>query len=71
MVNKDLTADFCITIDFKKESEAPSRIFRSLSHLIDSFHSFDLDLLQSIDAKIEPIILLEDIETGSIKTWLK
>jgi hypothetical protein len=68
----DITrADFCIEIDFKKESEAPSRVFRALSDLIDAFHDFDLDLVQSIDSKIEPIILLEDIEAGSLKTWLQ
>ena len=64
-------ADFCIEIDFKKESDAPSRIFRSLSDLIDAFHAFDLDLIQSIDSRIEPVILLEDIEAGSLKTWLQ
>ena len=70
-MNKNITADFCIAIDFKKESEAPSRVFRALSDLIDSFHALDLDLIQSIDSKIEPVILLEDIEAGSIKTWLR
>jgi hypothetical protein len=64
-------SDFCIEIDFKKESEAPSRVFRTLSDLIDAFHAFDLDLVQSIDSKIEPIVLLEDVEAGSIKTWLR
>lgn len=63
--------DFCIEIDFKKESEAPSRVFRALSDLIDAFHDFDVDLLQSIDSKIEPIVLLEDVEAGSVRTWLR
>jgi len=70
MQNEQLV-DFCIQIDFKKDSEAPSRVFRALSDLIDAFYSLDLDLVQSIDPKIKPIILLEDIEAGSVKTWLK
>jgi hypothetical protein len=70
-MGNSLTADFCIAIDFEKGSEAPSRVFRALSDIIDSFHALDKDLIQSIDSKIEPIILLEDIESGSIKTWLR
>ena len=64
-------ADFCIEIDFKKESEAPGRVFRALSDLIESFHAFDSDLLQSIDSQIESVLLLEDIAAGSVKTWLR
>ena len=71
IMNDKPQADFCIEIDFKKGTEAPSRVFRALSDLIDAFHTFDLDLISSIDSKIEPVILLEDIETGSIKTWLR
>ncbi|OQC55505.1 MAG: hypothetical protein BWX55_00051 [Deltaproteobacteria bacterium ADurb.Bin022] len=70
MKNKE-RADFCIEINFNKESEAPSRIFRALSDILDSFHAFDLDLIQSIDPKIEPVVLLEDIESGSVKSWLR
>jgi hypothetical protein len=39
--------------------------------LIDSFQIFDKELVQSIDNTIEPIMLLEDIETGSIRAWLR
>lgn len=66
-----LKADFCIEIDFKKESEAPSRVFRTMSDLLDALQAFDRDLIQSIDTKIEPVVLLEDIEAGSIRAWLK
>jgi len=71
MIEEKALADYCIQIDFKKDSEAPSRIFRALSDLIDAFYLLDIDLVQSIDPKIKPIILLEDIEAGSVKTWLK
>lgn len=70
-MSDNFSPDFCIKIDFKKGSEAPSRVFRTLSDLIDAFQTFDFDLIHSIDSKIEPITLLEDIETGSIKTWLR
>jgi len=64
-------ADFCIEIDYKKESENPSRVFRSMCELIDSFQEVDRNLVSSIDVNIEPILLLEDIEVGSIKVWLR
>ncbi|MFC1901725.1 hypothetical protein ACFLX3_02205 [Chloroflexota bacterium] len=63
-------ADFCIEISYKKESENPSRVFRSLFELIDTFQEIDRNLVTSIDVNIEPVLLLEDIEVGSIKVWL-
>ncbi len=65
------TADFCIEIDFEKGSESPSRVFRAMSELIEACSSLDTTLISSVDANIKPVILLEDIETGSIKAWLK
>ncbi len=65
-----LKSEFCIAIDFEKGSENPSRVFRAMFELIEAFQRLDVDLVKSIDSKIEPIALLEDIETGSIKAWL-
>jgi hypothetical protein len=75
MVNKpnidaSLEADFCIEIQYKKESENPSRVFRSMSELIDSFQRIDQHLVKAIDVNTQTILLLEDIEVGSIKVWL-
>jgi hypothetical protein len=69
--NNNLATDFCIEIEFKKNSESPGRVFRTTLDLIDAFHATDIDLISSIDSKIEPTILLEDIEAGSLKTWLR
>lgn len=70
-VEEATKADFCIEIQYLKDSENPSRVFRSMSELIDSFHEIDKNLVSSIDVNIEPVILLEDIEVGSIKVWLR
>lgn len=67
---EDTKADFFIEIDYKKDSENPSRVFRAMTELIETFQFLDRMLIKSIDVKIEPIMLLEDIETGSVKTWL-
>ena len=66
-----LKADFGIEVKFVPGSPDPSRVFRSMTALIESFQIFDKELVQSIDNAIEPILLLEDIETGSIRTWLR
>lgn len=67
----DLTsANFCLEIRYKRDSEDPSRVFRTMSALIDSLQEIDRHLAESIDVNIEPVMILEDIETGSIKTWL-
>lgn len=67
----ELKGDYCIIIDFKKDSPNPERIFQTMSELIKSFQKLDNILIDSIDSNIEPIILLEDVETGSLKTWLR
>jgi hypothetical protein len=62
---------FGIEIRFKPHSEAPSRIFRAMSGLIESFEHTDRLLSRSITSRIRPILTLEDVEAGSIITWLK
>ncbi len=70
-MEKNLKADYCIEIDFEKNSKNPSRVFHTMYGLIETFEFADRSLVQSIDSKIEPILILEDIEIGSIKTWLR
>lgn len=69
-VKKNVKSDFTIKIDFDKQSENPSRVFETMANLIKSFQDFDKDLIKSVDSKIEPILLLENVETGSLKTML-
>lgn len=69
-MNKDSNTDFCIVIDFKKDSENPTRIFQTMTELINSFQEFDSSILKGIDTKLEPVLILEDIERGSLKTIL-
>jgi len=64
-------ADFCVEIEFKKGSENPSRVFRAMSEIIETFQIIDKELVQSVDVKIEPVLMLEDIETGSLRAWLR
>ena len=67
----NLSADFAIQIDFQKGEENPSRVFKCMTELIERFQEIDKDLAGSIDVKIEPVMALEEIESGSITVWLR
>lgn len=62
---------FAIFITFHKEAERPQRIFRAIDGMITALEKLDVALAGSIDPSIEPVLLLEDIEAGSIKVWLR
>jgi len=70
MSPRPVEADFGIEIDFQPGSDAPSRVFRTMTGLIEAFESVDKELVKSV-ARIQPVLLLEDIEAGSIRTWLR
>ncbi len=69
-MTKPPKADYCIEIQFERGSKNPARVFRTMQELIETFHEFDRSLVRSIDSNIEPVLILEDIEAGSIKSWL-
>jgi len=62
---------FGLKIDFAKNTEDPARVFRALSGLIDFCQYFDKSLVRALNLDIKPILLLEDIDQGSITGWLK
>lgn len=63
--------DFGFTIDFKKGSGNPRRVFDAASALIDAFESFDKAVVVSIAGKIEPVMVLDDVQAGSLKVILR
>lgn len=64
-------ADFAIKIDFNRGEKHPERIFKAAEEVISAFQSLDRSLITAIDSKIEPILVLEDVEAGSVKVWLR
>jgi hypothetical protein len=64
-------ADFSFTIDFEKGAGDPRRIFDSARSLIEGFELADAALANVVAASIQPVLVLEDIETGSLRVWLK
>ncbi len=63
--------EFGIQISFAPHSDAPSRVFRVMTALIDSFQEIDFFLAGSIAVGLKPATLLEDIEVGSLRVWLR
>lgn len=64
-------ADFAFYIDFKRGEGSPSRVFTATSDFIKACEKLDKALVQSVDSSIEAVMVLEDIEAGSLKTWLR
>lgn len=63
-------ASFALVIDFQKGTSNPQRVFQAADAMIRALQDMDHTLCVSVDSHIEPIMLLEDIEAGSIKAWL-
>lgn len=63
--------EFAIKIDFNKSSKNPSHVFRVMTEIIDSFSIIDAAIINSIHLKIQPLMLLEDIQNGSLISRFK
>lgn len=64
-------ADFAFEIDFARGEGSASRVFIAIHEFIQACEKLDAELVGSIDSNIETVMVLEDIEAGSIKTWLR
>jgi len=64
-------ADFAVEIDFHKGVGPASRVFVAVNEFIRGCERLDAELLSAIDSNIETVMVLEDIEAGSIRVWLR
>lgn len=64
-------ADFAIYIDFKKGERNPQRVFQAADAMLRGLQKVDETLCDSIDSNIKTLLVLEDIQAGSLKIWLK
>jgi hypothetical protein len=62
-------SDFALVVNFPPGTENPSRIFGAITELIEAFSSFDAELIKSVDVNLKPVLVLEDIQGGSIRIW--
>jgi hypothetical protein len=64
------TADFSFRIHFKKGDGNPRRIFDAASELIGGFQQLDEAVAGTVDVRLQPTIVLEDIKAGSLRVLL-
>lgn len=64
-------ADFAFEIDFVRGVGPASRVFAATHDFIKACEALDAELVKSIDSSIETVMVLEDIQEGSIRTWLR
>ncbi|TEB05669.1 hypothetical protein Psch_02710 [Pelotomaculum schinkii] len=62
---------FEVKLSYVVNSKNPSRIFKTMSEIIDSLYEIDKGLLDYFSVKIEPEFLLEDILSGSLRTIVR
>jgi len=63
--------EFEISLNFKKHTRDPARVFHSMASYIDSLTLLDSSLLLTFNATFETHLELEDVRSGSIKTILR
>ncbi len=68
---KKRKGDFALTIDFDRNAENPERVFAAMAEMISALKTIDKSLIHSIDNNIKPVLMLEDVESGSMIVWLK
>ena len=64
-------SDFSFTIDFKRGAGDPRRIFDAASELIAGFEALDNAVINSIDAKTQTLMVLEDVQSGSLRVFIR
>jgi len=64
-------ADFAVYINFHKGTENPQRIFQAADAMVRAMQKLDKILCGTVDSNIKTLMVLEDIEAGSLKIWLK
>ena len=62
---------FAIYIDFDKNQPNPQRIFQAIETMIKGLQKLDNVLCGIVNSDIRATMLLEDIQTGSLKVWLR
>jgi len=71
MLDNDKKPNFCIYLDFPPNAKNPQRIFQTAANYISALQEMDSLLVSPIESQIRTVLLLEEMEIGSLKIWLK
>ncbi|MYF41186.1 MAG: hypothetical protein F4221_10145 [Rhodothermaceae bacterium] len=63
--------DFGFAIDYKKGEGPAKRVFGAMHRFIEACEACTQSLVDSIGVSIDPVIVLEDLEAGSIRSWFR
>jgi hypothetical protein len=65
-MKKELNNKYEIRLDFKRETENPSRLFRAFAEMIDGVNNLDHLIAETVNSAVKSKIVLDDIEKGSL-----
>ncbi|WP_347175548.1 hypothetical protein [Polaribacter uvawellassae] len=65
-MKKELNNKYEIRLDFKRETQNPSRLFRAFAEMIDGVNNLDHLIAETVNSSVKSKIVLDDIEKGSI-----
>lgn len=70
-MKKKVINEFEVKLEFDKNTENPSRLFRSFADIIDNIKNLDTVLAKTINTSVTTKLYLNDIEKGSLigKLW--
>jgi hypothetical protein len=64
-------ADFGVTVSFERGKADPVRVFEALTLILHGFSELDRVMVGALDAKLAPLMVLEDVEAQSITAWAR
>ncbi|SEP00523.1 hypothetical protein SAMN02799625_04435 [Methylobacterium sp. UNC300MFChir4.1] len=70
-IMKPADADLGVTIDFAKGAPNPRRVFGGLVTILEGLEALDRVVVAALDPRIVPLMVLEDVEAGSITAWVR
>src|SRR5438045_678076 len=70
MAENDRSGEYYVEVAYEKGSDRPSHVFHAMAQLIESFQQMDAHLAASVSAAIEPVVVLQEVEAGSIRAKL-
>ncbi len=65
-MKKSLRSEFEIRLAFERNTENPSRLFKSFAEMIEGINGLDYLIAESANTKVKSNIVLDDIEKGSL-----
>ena len=65
------TPGFCLTFSFPPKTRNPQRLLKAAWAYIDALQSLDALIVSTVDSKIRPAFVLEELEAGSLRFWMK